>query len=260
MSKAVFFDIDGTLWDQHMQIPESTITGIRKLRENGHYAFISSGRSRAEVCTKELLDIGFDGILCGCGTHVEYQGKILFEKQIPYEKLKWLVTFFEEHGMPALFEGSECVYADTEAFQGDRYIEYLKGLIGDGLKNVRDLNEHSRVNKISALCRQVTKEELAEALSADWHLVNHASVVVEVMPKGFSKATGIAWICDYLGIAQEDTYAFGDSSNDLDMLRQVAHGIAMGNGTDEAKKAASYVTTDIREDGIWNGLRHFGLI
>ena len=33
--KAVFFDIDGTIWDAHMWIPESTKRAIRALRENG---------------------------------------------------------------------------------------------------------------------------------------------------------------------------------------------------------------------------------
>ena len=54
MKKAVFFDIDGTLWDDRMQVPKSTVLAIRKLRENGHYAFICSGRSRAAIQAKEL--------------------------------------------------------------------------------------------------------------------------------------------------------------------------------------------------------------
>ncbi len=44
MKKAVFFDIDGTLWDEKMRVPESTAAAIHKLRENGTYAFICSGR------------------------------------------------------------------------------------------------------------------------------------------------------------------------------------------------------------------------
>ena len=48
--------------------------------------------------------------------------------------------------------------------------------------------------------------------------------------------------------------------NDVEMLEFVAHGIAMGNGTDVAKNAAEFVTTDIHKDGIWNGLKHYGLI
>ena len=65
MKKAVFFDIDGTLWNYQMQIPESAVWAIRKLREDGHYAFICSGRSRSNIQSPKLLGIGFDGFLWG---------------------------------------------------------------------------------------------------------------------------------------------------------------------------------------------------
>lgn len=47
--KAAFFDIDGTIWNIHSEIPESTVKAIRLLRENGHLAFLCSGRSRAYI-------------------------------------------------------------------------------------------------------------------------------------------------------------------------------------------------------------------
>ena len=61
-------------------------------------------------------------------------------------------------------------------------------------------------------------------------------------------------------IPWEHTYAFGDSANDLEMLSYVAHSVAMGNGTQEVKETAEYVTTGVMDDGIYNGLKHYGLI
>lgn len=80
------------------------------------------------------------------------------------------------------------------------------------------------------------------------------------IPQGTSKATGIDWLCRHMGIKNEDTYAIGDSVNDLDMLSFVGHGIAMGNGTPPAKEAAEFVTTDIYDDGIKHAMEHYGLI
>ena len=51
MKKAVFFDIDGTLWDFKMNIPESTKKALKELRKNGYYAFLCSGRSRSNIKT-----------------------------------------------------------------------------------------------------------------------------------------------------------------------------------------------------------------
>ena len=75
MKKAVFFDIDGTLWNEHMQVPESTTKAIRELRNAGNYAFLCSGRSRSNIRSEKILGIGFDGIVAACGTHIEYEGK-----------------------------------------------------------------------------------------------------------------------------------------------------------------------------------------
>ena len=76
MKAAVFFDIDGTLWDYEKYIPDSTREGIKKLRENGHLAFICSGRARAFIQDKDLLSLGFDGIVCSCGCHIEINGDV----------------------------------------------------------------------------------------------------------------------------------------------------------------------------------------
>ena len=65
----IFFDIDGTLWDEKMQIPESTIPTIKQLQKNGHKTFLCSGRSRSNINDKRLLGIGFDGIVAACGNH-----------------------------------------------------------------------------------------------------------------------------------------------------------------------------------------------
>ena len=62
MSKTVFFDIDGTLWDERMNIPDSTIEAIVALKANGHRAFLCTGRARASVNSDKLLNMGFDGI------------------------------------------------------------------------------------------------------------------------------------------------------------------------------------------------------
>ncbi len=101
---------------------------------------------------------------------------------------------------------------------------------------------------------------MKEELSVNYDLIFHSTKVFEIIPKGFSKASGIQKICEYLKIRREDTYAFGDSSNDLEMLQYAGYGISMGNGTIEAKRAADYVTADIWDDGIKKGLQQFSLI
>lgn len=82
----------------------------------------------------------------------------------------------------------------------------------------------------------------------------------ELVMKGFSKAAGMQRILSYLSTAPEDTYAIGDSTNDIPMFRFAAHAACMGGGSEPAKKAAEYVTAPVLENGIEKALKHFGLI
>ena len=75
-----------------------------------------------------------------------------------------------------------------------------------------------------------------------------------------SKAEGIKQLIQLLRIDPEDTIAFGDYLNDLEMLSYVGHGVAMGNAPEIVKQAARHVTRDVGQDGIQYGLRMLGLL
>jgi hydroxymethylpyrimidine pyrophosphatase-like HAD family hydrolase len=53
---------------------------------------------------------------------------------------------------------------------------------------------------------------------------------------------------------------FGDHWNDIEMIKGVGIGVSMGNGKEETKQAADFVTASNNEDGIAKALRHFQLI
>ncbi|MDD5948615.1 MAG: Cof-type HAD-IIB family hydrolase [Lachnospiraceae bacterium] len=258
---AVFFDIDGTIWDYKHSIPESTVKAIQTLRAKGHYAFLSSGRSRSTIRAKELLDIGFDGILAGCGTYIEYRGKVLLNEKLPWDLLCRTIPVLKKHRIATFFEGSSKLYVDKKAFGDDPYAKSFEKELGEDYLDITDLNPDSIVNKLSIDYRHVERETMLASLQEDYDVIVHDfGSVAELLPKGFSKATGIDWICDYLGISPSCTYAFGDSANDITMLQRVHCGIAMGNASEVTKEAADYVTTSMQEDGIYNGLLHVGLI
>src|SRR5699024_9940889 len=65
---------------------------------------------------------------------------------------------------------------------------------------------------------------------------------VDVLPSTGSKALGIEQVLYHLGIKRENTYAFGDGLNDIEMLEFVGTGVAMGNAFEKTKKAADWVT------------------
>lgn len=260
MRKAVFFDIDGTLWDQHMNIAPSTIEAVRKLRENGHYAFICSGRSRANICSPKLLDIGFDGVVAACGAHIDFHKEIEYQVLWSEEQITHALNVLEKHQTPAVLEGPDYVYVNEGDFLEDPYVIFLREELGEHLKDIPKDHGEIVINKMSFVAEHVDTEQLISDMGDAFDVVVHEGGIVEMNLAGVTKATGIRRVCEMLDIPLEHTYAFGDSANDLEMLSYVAHSVAMGNGTKDVKDVAEYVTTDVMKDGIYNGLMHYGLI
>ncbi|MCI5855921.1 MAG: Cof-type HAD-IIB family hydrolase [Agathobacter sp.] len=261
MSKWIFFDIDGTLWDDKMQIPESTKKAIYRLKENGHKTFLCSGRARGNIRSEELLGLGFDGVVAACGNHVEMGGKILHEKILEPELVKKVIRVLEECRMPVVLEGPVHHWISEKGFEEDPYVVYLFQEMGETALPLKGYDAEIRINKFSAdILPQSDYVRAKRELNSEFEVLEHEGNVVEFVPKGTSKATGIEWLCNHLQIDRADTFAVGDSVNDLDMLTYAGHSIAMGNATAAAKEAAEYVTSDIHEDGILRAMEHYGLI
>jgi len=84
----------------------------------------------------------------------------------------------------------------------------------------------------------------------DIYITSSVSNRIEMSNAGAGKAAGIRYLMNILGIKKEETAAFGDADNDIDMIRAAGTGIAMRNGTPACRRAADYVTRNCREDGF----------
>lgn len=263
MRKAIFFDIDGTIWNDNHWIPDSTWEAFRKMRQQGHFLFISSGRTRVFIPDQKLLPLGFDGILAGCGTYGEFRGEVKFYHHIPHEKILRVNDFLRSVDAAYILEGRHFLYLDEERFPGEQsFAQKLKCSMGDKLIRITGNEDKLEVSKFCAnyLEDAGKQQELERVLEPEYTVIHRGGNFMEIVPKGFNKATGIQEICRILEIAHEDTYSFGDSTNDLDMLEYTAHSVAMGDGMQEAKDAAEYVTSPLAEDGIYHACEHYGLI
>lgn len=263
MKSAVFFDIDGTLLEGYKYIPPSVYEGVKLLREKGNYAFICTGRAMGFVHDPKLLAVGFDGFVAGCGCHVQLGDSMLYEQLIPNDQMEWTVETVREYGFKPILEGPEHLYLDESEFpKDDAYGSKLWANTANTIAGINSNWGNWKANKFS--CDMHVSDEMREAcyekLRRYYDIIPHTSTVAEMVPKGNSKATGMAKMIEHLGIDQAHTYAFGDSVNDLTMLKFAGTGICMGNGVDAAKEAADYVTAELLDDGIYKGLEHFGLI
>ena len=277
--KLVFFDIDGTIWDWKRVVPDSAREAVRRMRENGHMAFICSGRAKGNIRAPWLLDVGFDGMVAACGAYVELEGEILYNRLIEQEQVKKTVDVLNRCRMPFVLEGPQKHWVSNWGFDRDDYVANLYELLKDDAVTIGGYTEGIEINKFSAdILGQTDYREIRATLDDYFDFIEHGLTpdlllkeehkgkpmeilgVIEAVPKGLSKGVGLKTVCEKLGISPEDTIAVGDSVNDLEMFETAGTAIAMGNATDAAKQAADWITTDIHEDGIMNAMRHFGLI
>lgn len=73
---------------------------------------------------------------------------------------------------------------------------------------------------------------------------------IEIGTKGIDKGFALTTLCGHLGIPVEDSVAFGDNLNDLEMIRAAGDGVAMDNALPELKEVADHITLDCDESGV----------
>ena len=258
---AVFVDIDRTIWDEKRVIPDSTREAFARLKANGHLVFLNSGRSRGHIFDPKLTSLPLKGIVAACGTHIEADGKLLYEQYLPWEQLQNALALLREESMPYILEGREYLWMNTEEFGHDPYVERLFSELGPRAKRMEELTAEDQINKFSAAATERTDmARIEKELAGKYRLLKHTPTVAEFIPEDSGKAKGMERVCELFDIPKEQTYAIGDSVNDLDMLEYAAHGICMGNGSEVAKAAAEYVTDALHEDGLYKAMEHYGLI
>ena len=256
---AVFFDIDLTLTDGTGKVPTSAIAAIKKLQENGHKTFLNTGRSRVEI-QKELLNLGFEGIIAGCGTSIQVGQTQLLEVLIPFPLLSQILSICEQTKIDLWLEGPEHLY--VASIEDEAFITPLITYLQLERAHVRSWKEQQiKANKIMCQIRTENALQLLQPLlEPHFTTLAHRGGLFELIPLGYDKATGMDFVLDYCKLTNETTYAFGDSANDISMLKKADYSIVMGGSDKEVLCVADYKTTSVENNGIEQALRYYQLI
>ena len=260
--KVVFFDIDGTLYLPKIGVPTSTLEAINTLKNNGIKVMICTGRARAMI-PESILAIGFDGIIAGAGTYLSIGDKLIYSMNLDSSTTADMITNIRSHGFIPVLEGHSISYYDGDTTNED-YKLTMNKYFNEALPHMAPIpDDYSNlvIGKASAVYTEGCKEqELIQLYKDNFNAICHGNVLLEFIPKNMSKAYGIQKYLELTEISLENTYAYGDSMNDLEMLQYVNYGVAMGNSDDNVKANVKYVTNSIFEDGIYNSLKNFNLI
>lgn len=250
----VFFDLDGTLFDDQKNVLPSSIDAIKQMAQHNILSVVSTGRNIFEV--QYVLDeTGIDSIVSANGSYVQYQGKKLHQEVIPTSVIDDFTKYANEQGDPV-------GYFNNRGFRLNRANEATT----ENFKLLRldPIVEPDFYKKEPINFMNVFNEDKEEAYQKEFEgvlsLVRNNPRALDTMNAGISKRTGIKILLDAAHLNNIPTYAFGDQLNDLQMFEMVDTPIAMGNGHKLAKEKAKFVTTSNMDNGIVNGLKHYDLI
>lgn len=257
----VFFDIDGTIIDNAtMTIPASAVQAISALRQNGHVPVVNTGRPFSHIDPR-VRALDFARWICGCGMHVIQNGQTIFRAEPDLA----LCRFIEEkarqcHVIPLYEADDGSIVLDPEGPEHPMIQREEQQMLANGFR-VANVKDHSQFLKfITYTNAQSDLHSFVEAVSPWFSPIYRENGMLEYVYNGCTKASGMQHMLDHLGLTKFQSMAIGDSTNDLPMFEAAEITVCMGNGMEELKQAAQYITAPLLEDGIAKALRHFGLI
>ncbi|WP_442599331.1 Cof-type HAD-IIB family hydrolase [Neobacillus sp. D3-1R] len=256
MKKIVFFDIDGTLLDHDKNLPLSTKKALALLKENGVFVAIATGRAPFMFENlREELDI--DSFVSFNGQYVVFENKVIYKNPLDKNEIHQLSENSKKMGHPLIFMNEHTMKSSVDHH---KFIEDSMGSLKFPHPEKDELFYQKHEIFQSLLFCEESEEHLYTSDYSRFHFIRWHPYSVDVLPAGGSKAEGIKRMVETLGFDIKDVYAFGDGLNDIEMLRAVGTGVAMGNAVGEAKSQANLITRDVSEEGIWYGLKELQLI
>lgn len=271
--RAIFLDVDGT-YAHHGAVPPAHAEAVRQARAAGHVVFLCTGRP-ISLLPPHLTSAGFDGIVAGAGAHVTVGDRVVLDRRFPATLAARALSLLDAEGTRYLLETPEGTFARQAAIDvlsaraalsKDPAFPHLAGLVDivAALTPLEDLSG-MRIGKITAFDGPVSMAVIAARLGDEVAMFPSSIADLgvgagELYLADVNKAAGMSAAIAHLGIAREDTIAFGDNLNDLEMIEFAGIGVAMSTGLPEVIAAADMVAPGPDEDGIATAFAELGLI
>ena len=271
--KLIFLDIDGTLTRPGFNVPPvSAQEAIKRARAKGHKVLLSSGRNRGML--SPLLTYGFDGLVASAGGYIEYGDQVIYDCPMSTEQRDKAMRVFQESGIFRTVECKEGSYTDEgfkdflrETSGGNsellRWREQLENELG-----IRPMAEYqgAPVYKMGFVSPNAAGlREPMRVLGDEFDFClqgtdQFGAINGELINKAFNKGLAVQRLCRHLDVPIQNTIAFGDSMNDLEMIQAAGLGICMANGSEELKKISDEVCPAVDEDGLYKAFVQHNLI
>lgn len=256
--KAIFFDIDDTLMDHKTgTFSEKVLEMFPLLKKRGFFLGLCTSRALDELANVPDTILNEIDCLITCGGSVI---KFL-DAEIDFIGIdQTSVAILFEY-----FEKNRIVYRWSTASGNGYFGKYRNDYVENAFLKMYDMVPGYRPYKGEAITNilyypnRVRVNEEVTQLVKDLKITTWPDAT-EILPTGIDKAVGIKKAIQKWKLSLSEVIAFGDGNNDLEMLKEVGYGVAMGNATFAAKEVATTITESVSDEGVYKELIRLGIL
>lgn len=262
--KLITFDIDGTTINRFRNVTKLTIQTLKALHEAGFILVPTTGRCLNEI-PNEILDLNI------CNYAITSNGAVvtnLINNSRLHENL------LEPKDILSLFDGMNIsewmvsIHADNEVFDTHNLLRISRRLLfHKDLKfrnKIRNLTSFVIENpKIEKVQLTTTSKQNMDCLvkgfqkNFDFEMPISRSRYIEISAREATKRNAVEILRAHLQIDLENVFAIGDDMNDLELIKHVGMGVAMGNANALVKESANFVTSSNRSEGFYYAIKKY---
>lgn len=275
--KLIAIDMDGTLLNDANEITRENQEAIKAASAQGINVVLSTGRPYVGIHPEELAPLGISYAITANGSAVYTvpDKKCIYTSSMSWELVCPIIRELQKLDIQydAFIDG--CRFGQRSCFPViDKLAmpEATKEYIRTSGSPQEDLAAYIESNRLDVqkmtlnfypledgsykdrdtVARLLTQNPKITFVSGGYH-------DIEFTKEGTTKALGLRYLADMLGVSIEETMAIGDTENDMDMLQAARLSVAMGNAIDELKSAADFVTLSNEESGVAHAIRELVL-
>lgn len=255
--KIVFSDIDGTLLNKDRELSPATIRSIKRLKDRVPFILISARMPAAMRHLQKELEIENLPIISYNGGLILVNGKTSSSTEIPLQVMEELVQMNDFNCHLSLYHHDEW-YVPREDKWTLREINNTK--VNPIVKSNKEVikkweQEEKGAHKIMAMGEvehiDKIRDHLEDKFSGKLHLYRSKDTYLEIAPSSISKFTAIELLLkEHFNYSPQEAIAIGDNYNDVEMLKNIGYGVAVGNARQEAIDVANVVCGHSIEDGV----------
>jgi Cof subfamily protein (haloacid dehalogenase superfamily) len=257
--RLIALDIDGTLVGEDQVIGERTLAAVAEATGRGIAVSLVTGRM-ATSALPFARTLGLTGpLVAQQGAMVRAMpihgssrpGRLLFHRPLKPSVTVDIVRWCLERDLIPHFNHLEWMIVGAT----EQRIEEYRSFVGDRLRVVPDITERAArpVTKVVAIGEGEHSLDVLDEGRA--YFAGRAEVtlshprVLEFLAPGVSKGLGVRWLARRLGVPLANCLAVGDQYNDLEMISEVGHGVAMPSAPPAVQAAARFVAPPVAEQG-----------